>query len=95
MSPAAILATKRPRKRLPRNLKPYVRKTTWECKLRDVRDSFGLSIDEVVENINVSKTAYWQIEKGGDPMLSTAVKIAKFYGRDIGEIWPKFASKTK
>lgn len=94
-SPAEILASKRPIKRAARNTKPYTRKTTWKCRLREIRVELRLSMDEVVKALGISKTAYWQIEKGGDPMLTTAVKISRFFGTKIDFIWPELIVETK
>lgn len=46
-----------------------------------------LSFDEVVKALKLSRTAYWQIEKGGDPMLTTALRIAAFYGKTVTDLW--------
>lgn len=89
MTPAEKLAASRPRKREPRNLKPYKRKVSWNCRCRDVRMDLRLSFDEVVKALKLSRTAYWQIEKGGDPMLTTALRIAAFYGKPVTELWIK------
>lgn len=91
MTPAEKLASSRPIKREPRNLKPYKRKVTWRCECRSVRMGLRLSFDEVVKALKLSRTAYWQIEKGGDPMLTTALTIAAFYGKTVTELWPKKA----
>jgi DNA-binding XRE family transcriptional regulator len=48
-----------------------------------------LSFDEVAKALKLSRTAYWQIEKGGDPMLTTALRIAAFYGKPVTELWWK------
>lgn len=89
MTPAEKLASSRPRKRAPRNLKPYKRKVSWRCHCREVRMGLRLSFDEVVKALKLSRTAYWQIEKGGDPMLTTALRIAAFYGKPVTDLWSK------
>jgi DNA-binding XRE family transcriptional regulator len=90
-SPADKLAAKKPWRRAPRNKTGYQRHATWSCNLRDVRESKRLSLLDVSKAIGISNTALWQIEKGGDPMLSTVRKIAEFYGMDVWELWPKLA----
>ena len=89
MTPAERLAKTSPRKREPRNLKPYKRKVTWRCQCRAVRMELRLSFDEVVKALKLSRTAYWQIEKGGDPMLTTALRIAAFYGKPVTDLWKR------
>lgn len=90
-SPADKLAEKRPQKREPRNKKVYQRHTTWACKLQEIRESKRLSLIEVSRAIGLSNSALWQIEKGGDVMLSTVRKIADFYAMEVWELWPKLA----
>ena len=55
--------------------------------------ALSLSFDEVVNALGISRTAYWQIEKGGDPMLTTATKIATFYGKEVSELWTPIKQK--
>jgi DNA-binding XRE family transcriptional regulator len=86
MTPAEKLAKKHKRQRAPRN-RSTVRNTPWKCCCRELRDSLGLTLDHAAVGCGLSKTAYWQIEQGTDPMLTTAIRIAKFYGREIGELW--------
>jgi DNA-binding XRE family transcriptional regulator len=45
-------------------------------------------MDQVAVGVSLSKTAYWQIEHGGDPMLTSARRIADFFGQKIETIWP-------
>lgn len=89
MTPAEILAANQPRKRAPRNKAAYKRKLTWECCLSQLRESLSLSIEVVADAVKLSKTSYWQIEQGTDPMLTNARRIAEFFGKPIEEIWPK------
>jgi len=95
VTPAEILAATRPIKRSPRNLKPYARKVSWVCHCRTIREGLKLSFDEVVRALKISRTAYWQIEKGGDLMLTTATRIATFYGKEVSELWTPIKQKTK
>ena len=87
MTPAEKLSKAKPRKREPRNKKPAPFKPDWHCACRELREQLRLGFDEVVKALGMSRTAYWKIEKGGDPMLTTAVKIATFYGRDVSQLW--------
>jgi DNA-binding XRE family transcriptional regulator len=79
LSPAERLAAKRPRRRAPRNGKT-VRKLVWLCNLRDRRERLRLTLDAVAEAVKLSKTALWHLEQGTDPLLTTARKLAAFYG---------------
>jgi DNA-binding XRE family transcriptional regulator len=91
LSPAEKLAKKKPWRRAPRNSK-YVRKITWVCRLREIREALRLSLDDAALGIGLSKTAYWQLEQGTDPMLTTASRVAMFFGRTMNEIWVKLAA---
>lgn len=86
-TPAELLARTRKRKRSPRNRVSKV--GPLYCFCRVAREELGLSLDAVAEAIGMSKTAIWQIEHGGDPVLTTALKLAAFYGMPIERLWEK------
>lgn len=86
-TPAEILAAKKPRRKL--RSKPYVRKTAWLCRITELRHELRISLDDVAKEVGISKTALWQIEHGTDPMLTTAHKLAVFFGKCIEDIWRK------
>jgi DNA-binding XRE family transcriptional regulator len=93
-SPAEILSKKKPWGRPPRNVK-YLRKITWDCRLRELRVFLKLSIGDVADAVKLSKTAYWQLEQGTDPMLTTACRVAAFFGMDVQAIWKTLAGGKK
>ena len=88
-TPAERLAAKKPWRRAPRNAAKYPRRFAWRCGCREVRESLRISLRDVAKAIGLSVTALWQVEHGGDPMLTTAVKLARFYGKTIEELWPR------
>ena len=89
MTPAEKLAKSKPWRREPRNkARRYGR---WDCRVRAAREELRLSLRTVAEHLGYSVTALHQIEHGGDPMLSTARKIADFFGKPVEELWPKMA----
>ena len=61
----------------------------WECRIREYREKAKLSLSEMAGHVGLSKTGLWQIEQGSDPMLSTARKIAEFFGVKVEVLWPK------
>jgi DNA-binding XRE family transcriptional regulator len=69
--------------------KKTVRGTPFVCQVAAMRAAHGLNLEEVAAAAGMSKTGLWQIEQGGDPMLSTAFKLAKFFDRSISELWSK------
>jgi DNA-binding XRE family transcriptional regulator len=91
-SPAAKISKQRPRQRERRNEAKHHR--VWSCNLRQIRDAHGLTMDVVAKYVELSKTAYWQIEHGSDPMLTSARRISDFFGLTIEEIWPSLNDAT-
>ena len=85
MTPAEKLSKSKPRRKL--GTKPYERKAPWNCGITSLRHALRISLDDVATAVGISKTALWQIEHGTDPMLTTAAKLATFFGRSIEEIW--------
>lgn len=87
MTPAEELASRKPsRKRHLQNSKPP-RKRKWKTNIRDVREQHRLSLKDVAVAIDLSVNGLWQIEYGTDPLLTTAVKLAAFYGLGIEDLW--------
>lgn len=92
MTPAETLAADKQRQRRPRNTAKLPRNAAWKvCNVREHRERLNLSLRDVATALGLSVSSYWQIEKGGDPMLRNAVKIAEFYGVGIGELWGTMA----
>jgi DNA-binding XRE family transcriptional regulator len=88
MTPAEKLASKRKPRKARGNANP-VRKRIWNCKLRTVRQSLNLGIHKVAKAIGISGAGLSEIERGTDPILSTAKKLADFYGKTIDELWER------
>jgi DNA-binding XRE family transcriptional regulator len=86
MTPAEKLASKRRPRKSRGNVNP-VRKRVWNCSLRAVRQSLSLAIHEVAKATGMSVAGLSEIERGTDPMLSSATKLAAFYGKTVDELW--------
>ena len=86
-SKAQKTAEESPRKRERRNGVEH--RKIWVCNLRFLRDKHNLTMDQVAAGVSLSKTAYWQIEHGSDPMLTSAKRIADFFGQRLEAIWPE------
>jgi DNA-binding XRE family transcriptional regulator len=82
MTPAERLAANKAKTKLPKD-----RNVVHDCRLAEMRLELGLSLKAVGEAIGMTQAGLWNIEHGTDPMLTTARKIAKFYGKTIDEIW--------
>lgn len=92
MTPAEQLAKAKTRKRPPRRAAP-TRKPVWTCRVRERRESLGLSLRDVAKGAGLSITALWQLEAGHDTMLTTATRLAHFFGCRVDELWPENAKK--
>lgn len=87
-SPAEKMAAKKPWRREPRN-KAAPRKAVWVCAIRERRESLRLSLRDVARGVGLSVTALHQIEHGSDPRLTTARRIAEFFGAATDDLWPR------
>lgn len=85
MTPAEKLAKAKPRRKL--RAKPYERKAPWKCAITAMRHELRISLDDVATAVGIAKTTLWQIEHGTDPMLTTAVKLAEFFGKSVEHLW--------
>lgn len=84
MTPAEKIAEKKTAKRRPET---NARRKLWKCRLRAVRNKLGLSIRDVEQGCGVSNVTVSQAEQGYDIRLSTATKLAAFFGMRIDELW--------
>jgi DNA-binding XRE family transcriptional regulator len=88
-TPAEELAARKPRKHAPRGVAAARKRIrTWRCTLRDRRESLNLSMRDVANAVGLSVTALHQIEHGTDPQLTTARKLASFFGTSERDLWP-------
>lgn len=85
MSPAEELAASKPLKKS----KPAV----WRCTIVERRKKLGLTIRDIGKAVGITDAAVSVIERGQDPMLTTARKLAAFFGVTVEELWPELAAK--
>jgi DNA-binding XRE family transcriptional regulator len=90
MTPAEKLSKTVPWRRGPRNSVP-LKKAAWVCLARKARESLRLSLEVTAKAVGLSKVGLWQIEHGGDPQLTSARRIATFFGKTVEELWPERA----
>lgn len=56
--------------------------------LKKVRKDYGLSVEEIANELNISKSFYYKIESGiRNPTISLAKKIAKLFKLEIEELF--------
>lgn len=67
------------------------RKVTWNCKLGEKRFALNLTLRDIEAGADVSSAVLCAIEHGTDPQLTTARRIAKFFGCSVEEMWPELA----
>lgn len=82
-SPAQKISEDKARKPPPAN-----RKRPWNCTIIERRQKLNLTIRDVAEACGITNAAVSVIEHGGDPQLSTATKLSKFFGVPIEYLWP-------
>lgn len=86
MTPAERVAKKLRSSRGARKNKP--KSGPLLCRVREVRESVGISMNVAAEAIGFSVAGMSVIERGGDCVMTTAHKIAAFYGKSVDELWP-------
>lgn len=89
MTPAEKLSRKKPWRRAPRNRVDINGYDFKDCSLRAIREGLRLSMKDVAAAVCLSPSSYWHIEHGRDLCLTTARRIAVFFGKSVDEIWPR------
>lgn len=76
-------------KKLAQKLRPSAcsREKAWETTIKTVRQSLGLTMAQVADALDMSYSGYWQIEFGCDTSLSSAARVAEFFGKGIPDLW--------
>lgn len=87
LAPAEMLAKKLKTKAKDPGTK-LLRKRTWNCTINKRRELLGLTLQQIGRATGVSPAILSNISNGTDLRLTTAVKIAKFFGCFIEELWP-------
>lgn len=84
MTPAERVAKNKPH----RNGQPS-RTVYWKCRLREMRDALGLSMRDIEKATGIASSTLCHTEHGCDPTLTTAMTLAKFFGKSIEYLWPE------
>ena len=84
-SPAAKLARTKRRKRPQRPPSRAVPKI--DCRLRAMRHDLNISLADVAGAVGMSVSGLHAIEAGGDVRMTTALRLAIFYGCSLSHIW--------
>ncbi len=85
MTPAEIVAQGK-------NRKPYDTecervRPAWAIKLRDLRRRLSLSMKDIRIHCGIPVSTYCHIEKGRVPSLIVAMRLARFYGTTVEQVW--------
>lgn len=59
----------------------------WVCRLREVRAKARVSVPDVARSTGLSRNTLYNIERGGDLLLSTARQLAELFGEPIEALW--------
>ena len=84
MTPAEKLAEEKGRK--PPTPKRYS-VTPLVCNLRTIRTALGLTRTNVAEALKMQSSSYGYLERGNNLFISTAKRIAIFFGKTVEEIF--------
>lgn len=72
-----------------RSLPPIAcRKVVWRCTLLDRRQRLNLSLRDIEGATGITSASLSTVERGSDLTLTTARKIADFFGASVEELWP-------
>lgn len=81
MTPAEQLSSKK-------KIKINPLRKVWDCRIKDLRYSLGLTLKDVSEGTGLSPNCIHQLETGYvDPCLTTVAAITSFFGKQWSEIW--------
>jgi transcriptional regulator with XRE-family HTH domain len=58
-----------------------------KTNLRELRKARGLALRDVEREVGVSLVTVMYAEQGRGVNLETALRLARFYGRTVEEIW--------
>jgi DNA-binding XRE family transcriptional regulator len=85
MSAAEVLSRKKATN--PRPKPVYSRSPKLNCKVKELRKSLGLTQQDVALAVGVTRPTVWAAERGWEITLTTALAVARFFGRPVEEIW--------
>lgn len=94
MSPAEKLAKELDHVNKSARLVKSRRNIVWKCKLKELRLSLDLSRADVEKGAGVREGVVFYAELGCDLQLSNAVKLCKFYGKTVEELWQPLSDPT-
>lgn len=57
------------------------------CSMRARRNKLGLTLRDVGEAVGMSAAGLSVIEHGAETQMTTAIKLARFFGCKVEEIW--------
>lgn len=57
------------------------------CSLRAMRELFGRPLHEVAYHAGISPATLSKLERGAVPLVTTALRLARYFERPVEEIW--------
>lgn len=82
---ARVAATKHKQRKPFRSLRGHARQ--FDCALRKIRKELGLTLRDVEKGSGVNLPGIWRCEIGAEVELSKALKLAKFFGVPVEQLW--------
>ncbi len=64
------------------------RRYPWICLVRARRQELRLALRDVAQGCSLSIAGLSEIERGREPELWTARRLADFFGLSVEELWP-------
>lgn len=86
LSPAEHLA-RTTKKNYPKNDIYRGRTRVLKSKLKEIRIGLGLCLTDVSAAVDISYQSIRPWEEGANLSLHSALKLAKFYGKSVEELW--------
>lgn len=81
MTPAEKLSDALKKQRTPK------RKVLYTCRLKGLREALGLKPVDICRATGVANSSYHYIEQGCELSLDYALKLSKFFGVSVNDIW--------
>lgn len=93
-TPAEALSAKKASERKPAKSTRESHPPVVACCLRELRGQLRLTIQDVAVAAGMSPAGYHAVERGRDVQMTTAFKLAKFFGKSVSEIWQPLGAES-
>ncbi len=63
------------------------RRRILDCRIGQVREAIGLTRCQMARDLGMMESLLWGIEQGHGLTVTTALKIAAYLRKPVGELW--------